>query len=55
MMLKRRIAALENRLAGLARPNEKVRLIFRFACDPEPEDGERVLRFDFGSSEGEKK
>ena len=55
MFLKRRIAALEKRLAGLARPNENVRLVFRFAGDPEPGDGERVLRFDFGSSEGEKK
>lgn len=54
-MLKRRIAAIEKRLAGLAGPTEIPRLVFRFAGDPQPEDGERVLRFDFGSGEGEKK
>jgi hypothetical protein len=54
-MLERRFAAVEKRLARLGGPTEKVRLIFRFACDPEPQDGERVLRFDFGRGEGEKK
>jgi hypothetical protein len=77
-MLKRRIMAIEKRLAGLVGPTKKkFRLVYHFAGDPVPVaspdeqllvvhvvntrgentesklEGERVLRFDFGSSEGQ--
>ena len=76
-MLKRRIAAIEKRLAGLGGLTEKPRLVFCFGDGtealsekdqiqdeknglivfkmPRPSlpDGERVLRFDFGSGEGQ--
>ena len=80
-MLRRRIAAVEKRIAGLGGIAEKMpRLVFCFGDwteppdekdeaqerttdgpihfkmpRPRPPEGERVLRFDFGSGEGEKK
>lgn len=35
-MLKRRVAAVEKRLAGLGRPTEKPHLVFRFSDGTEP-------------------
>ena len=75
-MLKRRVLAVEKRLAGLDGTTRKnFRLVYQFAGDPEPQAGpdeellvveivntkddeaedDRVLRFDFGGGEGEKK
>ena len=78
-MLRRRVASVEKQLAGLGKPTERPRLVFRFGDEIEPRsekaedqdkrDGpivfnmprpsqledDRVLRFDFGSGEGEKK
>lgn len=77
--MKRRIAAVEKRLSGLARLSERPQLVFSFGDEIEPQgekaedqdkrDGpivfnmprpsqledDRVLRFDFGTGEGEKK
>jgi hypothetical protein len=60
-MLRRRIATLEKRLAGLGGPTEKPRLVFCFGDETESlgvkgeGNDKRVFRFDFGNIEGEKK
>jgi len=35
-MLKRRVASVEKRLAGLGKPTERPRLVFRFCDETEP-------------------